>query len=171
MDNKLEKMVLTSIFIAFSIIIPIQFGFLRINIPPFSATLASHVPMFFSMLISPASAIVVGVGSAVGFLLAGTPLPVVARASMHIIVGFLGATAIKRGISFKKVVIITSPIHGILEALAVIPFVGFNAFYILVVVMIGTMLHHIADGAISYVLLKSLSRAMKRDMTMSILKQ
>ncbi|MBU5592814.1 ECF transporter S component [Clostridium sp. MSJ-4] len=170
MDNKLEKMILTAIFIAFSIIIPIQFGFLSIKIPPFSATLAAHVPMFFSMLISPASAVMVGVGSAIGFLLSGTPMPIVARASMHIIVGLVGALAIRKGTSFQKVVIITSPIHGILEALAVIPFVGMDVFYILVVIMLGSMIHHIADGAISYVLLKSMSRAMKRDLTRSILK-
>lgn len=170
-NDKLQKMVLTSLFIALSIIIPIQFGFLKVVLGPFTATLASHVPMFFSMLISPAAAIVVGIGSALGFVLSGLPIYVVARASMHIIVGAVGALAIRKGMEFKKVILITAPIHGLLEAISVIPFYGLNVYKILVVVALGTVIHHLADGAISLVLLRALSRATGKDLSKSLLKQ
>lgn len=168
-NNNLKKMVFTALFIAISIIIPVQFGFLRIVIGPFSATIASHVPMFFAMLLSPAAAVAVGIGSTIGFILSGLPAPVIARASMHIIVGAVGALLIKREVSFTKVIAITAPIHGILEAISVIPFVGLNVYKLLVVVCVGTILHHSVDGTISAILVKSLSKAMKRDLSKNML--
>ncbi|MEG0371293.1 MAG: ECF transporter S component, partial [Clostridium sp.] len=40
---KIRKMVITALLMSLAIIIPVAFGgFLRIVIPPFSATLASH---------------------------------------------------------------------------------------------------------------------------------
>lgn len=40
---------------------------------------------------------------------------------MHTFVGLIGAILIKKGMPFKKVIAITAPIHGALEAIAVIP--------------------------------------------------
>ena len=57
MNIKVRQMVYAGLLIALAIIIPIQFGFLRIVIPPFTATLAAHVPMMLAMLISPFVAI------------------------------------------------------------------------------------------------------------------
>ena len=68
MNNKIRQMVYAGLLTALAIIIPIQFGFLKIIIPPFTATLAAHVPMMLAMLISPAVAIVVGIGSTIGFV-------------------------------------------------------------------------------------------------------
>ena len=127
-------MVFAAVLTAIAIIIPTQFGFLKITIGPFTATLASHVPMFLAMLISPGVAIFVGVGSALAFFIT-TPLVVAARASMHIIVGFVGALIINKDKNFKKAIAITSPIHGILEGLIVIPF-GFSVYQFIVVVTI-----------------------------------
>lgn len=68
MNNKIKQMVYAGLLTALAIVIPIQFGFLRIVIPPyFTATLAAHVPMMLSMLISPFVAAVVGIGSTIGF--------------------------------------------------------------------------------------------------------
>jgi niacin transporter len=67
MKNNVKKLTLAGLLTAFAIIIPIVFGsFLRIQIPPFSATLFSHVPMFLAMLIAPEVAVIVGIGSALG---------------------------------------------------------------------------------------------------------
>ena len=50
MNNKIRQMVYAGLLTALAIIIPIQFGFLKIIIPPFTATLAAHVPMMLAML-------------------------------------------------------------------------------------------------------------------------
>ena len=68
MNNRIKEMTYAGLLTALAIIIPIQFGFLKIYIPPFSATLTAHVPMMLSMFISPFAAIVVGIGSTLGFL-------------------------------------------------------------------------------------------------------
>lgn len=160
--EKVRKMIYAAILTAIAIIIPIQFGFLKIQIPPFSATLASHVPMFLAMLISPAVAVFVGIGSALGFFITATP-EIAARAAMHIIVGFVGAKIVQKEKNFTKAVAITGPIHGILEGLAVIPF-GFTYEKVLIVVALGTLIHHFVDATISYVLVKSLAKARRKDM-------
>ena len=160
MNTKIRQMVYAGLLTALAIIIPIQFTFLRFYVPPaFSATLASHVPMMLSMLISPFVAVVVGIGSTLGFLLAGTPAPVVARAATHIIVGYIGAKIIIKNRSYVKAVAITAPIHGLLEMLVVIPFVGINLNFILLITTIGTMIHHSIDGIIAYVLIRAIAKA------------
>jgi niacin transporter len=156
MRNNLRTLVYAALLTAMAIVIPISFGFLKIQIPPFTATIASHVPMFLAMTISPAAAAFVGVGSALGFLMT-SPAVVAARAFMHVFVGLSGAILLRNNISFTKMILITAPIHGVLEAIAVIPF-GFAWFNILVVVGVGTVLHHFVDGAISYGLVKALSK-------------
>ncbi|NEZ45932.1 ECF transporter S component [Clostridium niameyense] len=154
--NNLKKLTYTGLLIALSITIPLVFGFLKIQIGPFSATLASHVPLFVSMFLSPVCAAMVGLGSALGFLIS-TPLVVASRAFMHTFVGFIGGYLIKKEVSFKKVIIVTAPVHGLLEAIAVIPF-GFTVYKILIVVGLGSILHHITDGVITLVLIKALSK-------------
>lgn len=164
MDNreKIRKMMFAAVLIAISIIIPTQFGFLKIIIGPFTATIASHVPMFLAMLISPEVAIAVGVGSALGFFIT-SPLVIAARAAMHIVVGYVGALIIKKYKNLKKAIAITAPIHGILEGLAVIPF-GFSVYQFVVVVAVGTMIHHFVDGAISYALANALAKARRKNL-------
>lgn len=163
MNNKVKQMTYAALLIGLAIIIPIQFGFLKIYYPPFSATIASHVPMFISMFISPMVAAVVGLGSGLGFLLSGMPMPVVARALTHIIVGYIGARIISKTQSYKKAALITAPIHGLAEAIVVIPFVGFDVYYLLVVVCVFTILHHLVDSVISYTIIKSVAKARRKD--------
>lgn len=160
--EKIRKMVFAAVLTAIAIIIPTQFGFLKITIGPFTATIASHVPMFLAMLISPAVAIFVGVGSALGFFIT-TPLVVAARAAMHIVVGFVGALIINKDKDFKKAIVFTAPIHGILEGLIVIPF-GFSVYEFVVVVAVGTIIHHFVDGVISYALANALAKARRKNL-------
>lgn len=156
---KLRELTLGAVLTALAIIIPIQFGFLKIIIPPFTATLASHVPMFIAMLISPTIALMVGLGSTIGFMLT-SPIYVAARAATHIVVGYIGAVLIKRGMSPVSAFAITLPVHAGLEALVVIPF-GWTAYKILVVTGLGTALHHAADAAIALSLFYLLNPYMK----------
>lgn len=156
MNTKVRKLTYTALLTAFAIIIPLYFGAFKIQLGPFTATLASHVPLFLSMLLGPQVAIAVGLGSALGFLITA-PLFVAARASMHVIVGYIGATIIKKDGSLSKALIITAPIHGALEALAVIPF-GFTVYKILVIIGVGTIIHHAMDSVITLVLVKALAK-------------
>ncbi|MDV3428386.1 MAG: ECF transporter S component [Bacillota bacterium] len=159
-NSNLKKLTYSALLTALAIIIPVVFGpFLKIQIPPFSATLASHVPMFLAMFVGPEAAVIVGVGSFAGFLLT-SPAVVAARALMHAFVGLAGALLIKKGVSFKKVIFITMPIHGILEALVVMPF-GFTMYKALVIVGVGTAMHHIADGFITIALVAAIEKALR----------
>lgn len=164
--NNTKKLTFTALLTALAMIIPIAFGFMRVVVGPFTATLTSHVPMFLAMLFSPSVAIMVGLGSALGFFMAAGPI-VGARALMHVVVGVMGAVLINKGVSYKKVIAFTAPVHGILEALVVIGFIaggmvpkytGTMTYYLLVIVGVGTILHHTADGLISSVLVKALSK-------------
>ncbi|MBN1042975.1 ECF transporter S component [Clostridium botulinum] len=163
MNNKIKQMVYAALLTSLAIIIPIQFGFLKVVIPPFTATLASHVPMMLAMLISPAVSIVVGIGSALGFLISGMPMVVVFRAATHILVGYVGAKVMIKSRNYMKATIITAPIHGIAEMVVVIPFIGFDLFQLLIVTAVGTIIHHFIDGAIAYSLAKAMSKARKTD--------
>lgn len=96
-----RDLVYGALLTALSLVIPLAFGnYLRIYLPPFSATLASHVPAMLAMLISPAAAVLVGLGSALGFLVAMGPV-IAARAAVHAFFGLAGALLIRRGLSFR----------------------------------------------------------------------
>lgn len=155
--NNIKKLTYSGLLTALAIVIPTAFGILKIQFGPFSATLAAHVPMFMSMFLGPFAAIMVGIGSVIGFLVT-SPLVIAARAASHIFVGLAGAFMLKKGISFKKIIVLTAPIHGVLEAIAVIPF-GFTMYKVLIVVGVGTLIHHMIDGAISLGILGALSRS------------
>lgn len=160
--KNIKKLTYSGLLTALAIVIPLTFGFLKVQIGPFSATLASHVPVFIAMFLGPFAAVLVGVGSALGFLISA-PAVVAARAFMHTFVGLAGAVLLKRGVSFSKVVAITAPIHAILEAISVIPF-GFTMYKVLMVVGVGTFLHHMVDGVIAFVLIKALSKSLRLDL-------
>lgn len=152
-----KKLTIAALLTSLAIVIPFAV-FFKVLVPPFSATLGSHVPMFISMLLGPEVAIVVGLGSALGFFLTLGPI-IGARAAMHIIVGVVGAKLIKRGISFGKVAAITAPIHGLLEMLVIIPFVDFDLHNLLIVTGVGTVLHHAVDAFIAYVVVNILQKS------------
>lgn len=160
MKTNTKKLTASALLIALSILIPIIFGStpLKIYMPPFSAILGSHIPMFIGIFLGPFEAIVIGIGSSLGFLLSmGNPI-IALRAASHIIVGYIASKMILRNISYKKSVIITAPIHGILEGLVVLilaPSLGMSFVWI---TALGTLIHHLVDGAISLPIIKSIER-------------
>ena len=144
-----RSLVYGALLTALAIAIPIAFGgVLGVYIPPFSATLASHVPLMIAMLVGPGVALAVGGGSAIGFMVKlGNPV-IAARAAMHAPVGYVGGLLVKRGMAYHYVILVTAPLHAALEALIVIPF-GFDLYRAGVVVGVGTFLHHLVDGFIA----------------------
>lgn len=152
---KARELALGGLFTAFALLIPLTFGpYLRIIIGPFSATLASHVPLFLGALVSPMAAATVGAASAFGFLVTMGPV-VAARALSHIVVGFVAASMVKKGQPFYLALLAVLPIHAGLEALVVVPF-GFDLYNMGVVVGVGTALHHLMDSLIAIGIVKAL---------------
>lgn len=154
---KTKDLIVGALLSALSLIIPLVFGqTLSITLPPFSATLASHVPIMLAFTLNPFAAVMVGLVSAFGFLITKGPV-IAARALIHAVFGFVGANLVKKGISLRKALIITAPIHALGEALIVLP-LGFDIYSAFVVVGIGTLLHHSIDAMITLVVEKSLSK-------------
>lgn len=160
MKTNTKKLTASALLIALSILIPLVFGNtpLKIYIPPFSATLGSHIPMFIGMFLGPFEAIVIGIGSALGFMLSmGNPV-IALRAASHIVVGYVAAKMILKKMSYTKATIFTAPIHGILEGLVVLiltPSAGMSFVWI---TAIGTLIHHLVDAAISMPIIKSIEK-------------
>ncbi len=67
----MKELVYGAVLTAVALAIPLAFqGWLQISLPPFSATLGSHIPSMLAMAISPPwVAALVGLGSSLGFLL------------------------------------------------------------------------------------------------------
>ena len=90
------QLALAGMLIAIGIVIP-MFSPIKIIIEPASFTLASHVPVFIAMFISPMMAAAVALGTTLGFLLGGFPLTVVLRALTHVIFATIGAWYLRAG--------------------------------------------------------------------------
>jgi niacin transporter len=169
MTKKLDtkNMVITALLIAFGIIIPTAFGFLRVVLPPaFTATLTAHVPIIIAMFISPASAVFTAIGTAIGFFVAGLDLVVVIRAASHIIFAIVGAYMLRKRSNILIAGVVTAVLHALCEAIVVYIFLAMGwttssesfikiAFY---TNGIGTLVHHTIDFAIAIALLKALAK-------------
>lgn len=166
-NRKLTQYVVAALLIAIALIIPTTFGFLRVVIPPFTATIASHVPVFIAMMISPFVALLVGIGSTVSFLIAGMPLVVVARASSHIVWCLIGAFLLKKKMGYVQVVLITMVIHGVYEGLISIPFMttwNDQTIKLILITAFGTMIHHVVDAIIALAIAKPLEKAIHKEL-------
>jgi niacin transporter len=149
-----KEVVYGALLTALALLIPLAFGgFLSVMIPPFSATLASHLPVMVAMLISPQVAVMVGLGSSLGFLIKLGPI-IAARAAVHAVFGAAGAYAVRKGLPFGNALMLTLPIHAIGEALIVLPF-GFSLQKAGLVVGVGTALHHLIDAMIALAVVAS----------------
>lgn len=173
-----KNLVASALLTAFGILIPLvmQPPF-KIVLEPASFTLASHVPVMISMFISPLSALIVSIGTALGFLLSGMPIVIAVRALSHIVFALIGAVLIKKNfVNIKdhgKLVIlclILAIIHGVSEVIVTVPFYfsgalseGFYtnsfAYGIILLVGVGTVVHSIVDFIITVFIVKILKRA------------
>ena len=91
--NSVKRLTISALLIAMGIIIPIVMP--RITIGPASFTLASHVPVFIAMFISPVVAIAVSLGTGFGFFLSATPI-IALRALSHLIFAVIGAVILQK---------------------------------------------------------------------------
>ncbi len=162
-----KKLTLTALLTALAIVIPMIMP-VKVVMPPFSATLASHTPLIISMFISPTAAIITSLGSAIGFLFSLGPV-VSARAAMHVIFTLVGALMIRKRRNFFLTVVVTLILHtlsdmGIVWIIATL----FGMGNILsqntmgaaqTVIAIGTSAHHIIDYIIATAVVIPVSKA------------
>ena len=156
-----QKMVTSALLIAIGILIPLVSP-AKIMLEPASFTLASHVPVFIAMLISPAMAAFVAVGTALGFFIA-SPLVVALRAATHIVFAVAGGLylqrrpeTLQRPVKVRIFSLVIGVIHGACELLVVSLFYfggGMGAqFYeqgflrsVLLLVGLGSVIHSMVD--------------------------
>jgi niacin transporter len=158
MRMTMKDLLYGALLTALAILIPLAFkGWLQVAIPPFSATLASHLPSMLAMTISPWAAVLVGLGSSFGFLVTLTPV-VAARALTHALFGAIGARLYQKNLELWQILLITLPIHALSESVIVMLF-GFDLRQALLIIGLGTALHHEADSAITLAIYGSLRKA------------
>ncbi|MDF2542383.1 MAG: hypothetical protein K0S47_2101 [Herbinix sp.] len=174
-NNKVKSMAIAALLCAIGIIIPMFAP--KIILEPASFTLASHVPVFIAMFISPPVAISVGLITGFGFLFAGFPLVVVLRALTHIIFAATGSFILKKNgnilLSFKSTAffsIFISIIHAVCEVAVVTAYYwggGMTSAYydkgyllsVVGLVGLGTLIHSMIDFSIAVFVWKPLQYA------------
>lgn len=175
--DKLQGMIISALLCAIGIIIPMFCP--KIAVGPMSFTLASHVPIFIAMFISPISAVIVALGTTLGFFAAGMPLVVVFRALSHVVFAFTGAMLLKKIpnmlTSASKAIIfglLTAVIHAAGEVLVVSWFYTgkmmskdcyASGYFITVFLLVGvgTIVHSMIDYGISLAVWDPLTHVIK----------
>jgi niacin transporter len=165
-NTKLISLVIAALLCAIGIVIPMFAP--KIVFEPVSFTLASHVPIFIALFISPPVAITVTLGSTVGFFFAGFPLVIVLRALSHLIFVAVGAALLKKNPDFLSKVsgmvsygLILAVIHALSEVAVVTWFYFGNSMaksyysygyiFSVLVLGIGTIVHSMVDYGIAVV--------------------
>lgn len=152
--------VLTAVGILIPLIIPA-----RIVIGPASYTLGSHIPLFIACFISPITAIVVALGTTIGFFFGGYPIIIVLRALSHIIFVMTASYILrtqtvnlqdnKQRYLFSFLINI---LHGLGEVLVVYLFTAVGqsnldaAFFqsLVWLIGVGTLIHGMVDFELAY---------------------
>lgn len=146
--NRTRELVTAALLAALAMVIPLGLGgILTLAIPPFTATIAAHVPVMLAMAISPFAAAMTGLASALAFFLKLGPV-VGARAAVHVIFGVAGALLVRRGWRLGGALLAVLPLHALGEALIVLPF-GWSLAKAGLVVAVGTTLHHLMDSVLT----------------------
>ncbi len=165
MRNKhIQQITLSGLLIALAILIPMMMP-LKLMIGASTYTFASHVPVFIAMFISPYVAIMVTLGSALGFFIS-MPFLVFLRAFSHLAFSIPGSLYLqKHTLKDKKQTFIfnfiIALIHGTAEFLVVtlISTDGLNAtilWQFFIFLGLGTMIHSMVDFIFSLSILKGL---------------
>ncbi|MCX7714439.1 MAG: ECF transporter S component [Clostridia bacterium] len=164
--NKTKNTISAALLTALSMLI--AFSPVKLPVPPpFSVTLASHVPTMLAVFINPWVALFSVVGSCLGFWLLTSNIIIVIRAASHILFALAGAYMLKKGkVNIFAVIVATSLIHAAAEGLIVyiltplvFPDKGAAALALGYTAAIGTLFHHYVDCAITAPILYALSRA------------
>lgn len=182
--NPIQKMTIAAALSAIGILIPMFAP--KFILEPASYTLASHVPIFIAMFLSPYIAISVALISAMGFLLAGIfPIAVVLRALSHIVFVVIGSFMLKKNPKLLSTVkgtvmfsFLMAVIHSVSEVTVVTLFYWGNnmssAYYdkgflfsVILLVGVGTVIHSMIDFSIAYAIWKPIQKVVNISVSVS----
>jgi niacin transporter len=173
--NQIHRMTTAALLCAIGIVIPL-FSPIKIVMEPASYTLASHVAIMIAMFISPATAVIVSLGTTAGFFLAGFPLVIVLRAATHVVFSLCGALVLQRNAqlldkAFPALIFsfALGLVHAVCEMLVVMPFYfgsGMSQAYyakgfvvsVVLLVGVGTVVHSMVDFAIALLIWRPLRK-------------
>lgn len=173
-----QQVTLSAVLIAIGLLIPVLSP-LKIILEPASFTLASHVPIFIGMFISPTVGLAVALGTTAGFFIGGFPLIIVLRAFTHAAFAFLGGWMLEKKpqwIENKKPSFLFALLIGVIHAIGEVAVVSLfyfggeltSAYYakgflmtVFILVGVGTIIHSMVDFFISQVLWESLKKNVK----------
>ncbi|UUX33098.1 hypothetical protein [Fundicoccus culcitae] len=162
--SRTKQLTITAALTAIGILIPMVMP-IRLVIGPASYTLGSHIPLFLAMFISPTTAILVTLGTTLGFFIGGFPIIIVLRALSHLVFVSIGAYYLNRdNVDLQPAPkrylfsFVLNLIHGIGEVVVVFVFTAVgsqgldaNFWYTLfVLVGIGTVIHGMIDFELAY---------------------
>lgn len=171
-----KKMTITALLTAIAILIPMVMP-IKVIIGPASYTLASHVPIFLAMFLSPSVALIVALGATFGFFVAGFPIVIVLRALSHVVFALVGSYLLKKNPdrilgSFGKsqlLSVVVALLHAIGETIIVSIFffgglvsdtnAGF-LYSVFLLVGVGTFIHSIVDFLIAQYVWKGVGSRM-----------
>lgn len=164
--SQTKKIAITALLIALSFVMP--YFMPTITLPFTTFTLFSHVPVIIAMFVSPFTALMSCIGTALAFFLKTSPI-VALRAASHIFFALPGSIAIDKGLITKGISIflgclVLGIIHGVAEIIVVAIFLGvqgqtFTLYYIMIEVGLITLGHHCIDYIFSLVVYKSCAQA------------
>ena len=172
---RVQRLCAAALLTALGIVIP-MFMPVKIIIPPASFTLASHVPIFLAMMISPLVAVAVTFGTTLGFLLGGFPIVIVLRAASHLLFALPGDLYLaKRPATLHSFVpsqvfaLLVALVHAASEVVVVTAFyfggqmgAGYyqGGFFqsVLLLVGVGTVVHSMVDFEIALIVARALGK-------------
>ncbi len=173
-----REITIGALLIALAILIPNVMP--KVVIGPASFTLGSHVPLFIAMFFSPLLAVMVAIGTTIGFFMSSLPIIITLRAASHLVFAVLGAwylqkhpeTVLTKGKfqlvnpRFQLYNLVIGLIHSAVEVLVVLAFnlvdsgsYQGGAFYFFFVLMgIGGLIHSLVDYNIAYFVTAAVSK-------------
>lgn len=168
MKVKTKELTLTALLTALAIVIPMVMP-VKVVVPPFTATLASHTPLILAMFLSPLAAGLTAIGSAIGFFFT-FPNPIVSvRAATHVFFTIIGAYMIRKKANPVLTVIITLILHAVTDMAAVYvaaEWMGMTALLnnntmgvVQAWLGLGTGVHHLVDFFLAYLIMIPLCKA------------
>lgn len=178
-NKEIKDLTITAMLTAIGILIPAIMP-IRLVLGTASYTLASHVPVNIAMLRSPATALVVAVGTTLGFVFSGMNIFIVLRALSHLLYACLGALYLKKFpntlASSKSRLMFSFAInlaHGIGEVIVVYsltmlgpdPMAANFLQNLFLLVGLGTLLHGMVDFEIAYRISSIIQRRTKFKLT------
>ncbi len=186
--NSVQTMTIGALLSAIAILIPMFAP--KFILEPASFTLASHVPIFIAMFISPYIAVAVAIISAIGFLLAGIfPIVVVLRALSHIVFAVVGSIMLKKNKNLLSTTggfvvfgLLMAVIHAVCEVTVVTFFYWGNnmtsgyydkgyLFSVILLVGVGTIIHSMIDFTIAFAVWKPLQKVVSIPVSVRTSKQ